>query len=60
MHDTFNVILCTSADICVIVHDDLGECLVLPSADPGRCRSRIIFRPPKCRILSVKTVIGLL
>jgi len=24
MHDTFNVILWTSADICVIVHDDLG------------------------------------
>ena len=23
MHDTFNVILWTSADICVIVHDDL-------------------------------------
>jgi len=24
MHDTLNVILWTSADICVIVHDDLG------------------------------------
>ena len=24
MHDAFNVILWTSADICVIVHDDLG------------------------------------
>ena len=24
MHDTFNVILWTSADICVVVHDDLG------------------------------------
>jgi len=24
MHDTFNAILWTSADICVVVHDDLG------------------------------------
>jgi len=24
MHDAFNVILRTSADICVVVHDDLG------------------------------------
>jgi len=24
MHDAFNVILWTSADICVVVHDDLG------------------------------------
>ena len=24
MHDAFNVILWTSADICIIVHDDLG------------------------------------
>jgi len=24
MHDAFNVILSTSADTCIIVHDDLG------------------------------------
>jgi len=24
MHDAFNVILSMSADICVVVHDDLG------------------------------------
>ena len=24
MHNAFNVILWTSADICVVVHDDLG------------------------------------
>ena len=24
MHDAFNVILWMSADICIIVHDDLG------------------------------------
>jgi len=24
VHDALNVILCTSADICVFVHDDVG------------------------------------
>jgi len=24
MHDAFNIILWTSADICVVMHDDLG------------------------------------